>query len=148
MPYNFDELTERRGTGSMKWDVPEGELPMWVADMDFETAPEIREALMKRAAHGIFGYTVVPDAWREAVTGWWERRHGFVMEKDWLVFTTGVVPAISSGVRKLTTVGEKMCWFRHRSTTSFLILSETMAGTSSRTGCSMMERATGLTGRT
>ena len=73
MPYNFDELTERRGTGSMKWDVPEGELPMWVADMDFETAPEIREALMKRAAHGIFGYTVVPDTWREAVTGWWER---------------------------------------------------------------------------
>ena len=108
MPYNFDELTERRGTGSMKWDVPEGELPMWVADMDFETAPEIREALMKRAAHGIFGYTVVPDAWREAVTGWWERRHGFVMEKDWLVFTTGVVPAISSGVRKLTTVGENV----------------------------------------
>ena len=108
MPYNFDELTERRGTGSMKWDVPEGELPMWVADMDFETAPEIREALMKRAAHGIFGYTVVPDAWREAVTGWWERRHGFVMEKDWLVFTTGVVPAISSGIRKLTTVGENV----------------------------------------
>ena len=68
MPYNFDELTERRGTGSMKWDVPEGELPMWVADMDFETAPEIREALMKRAAHGIFGYTVVPDAWREAAS--------------------------------------------------------------------------------
>ena len=63
---------------------------------------------MKRAAHGIFGYTVVPDEWREAVTGWWERRHGFVMEKDWLVFTTGVVPAISSGVRKLTTVGENV----------------------------------------
>lgn len=108
MPYNFDAVTDRRGTNSMKWDVPEQELPMWVADMDFETAPEIREAIKNRAAHGIFGYTVVPDAWREAVTGWWDRRHGFRMEKDWLVFCTGVVPAISSAVRKLTTVGENV----------------------------------------
>ena len=106
--FDFDRLTDRRGSGSMKWDVPEGELPMWVADMDFETAPEITEALVKRAAHGIYGYTTVPEAWREAVTGWWERRHGFRMEKEWLVFTTGVVPAISSAVRKLTTVGENI----------------------------------------
>ena len=108
MVYNFDELTDRRGTGSMKWDVPEGELPMWVADMDFETAPDIRSTLMKRAAHGIFGYTTVPDTWREAIAGWWQRRHDFVMEKDWLVFTTGVVPAISSSVRRLTAVGENV----------------------------------------
>ncbi|WP_125142367.1 MalY/PatB family protein [Clostridium transplantifaecale] len=108
MPYNFDAVTDRRGTNSMKWDVPEQELPMWVADMDFETAPEIREAIKNRADHGIFGYTVVPDAWREAVAGWWDRRHGFKMEKDWLVFCTGVVPAISSAVRKLTTVGENV----------------------------------------
>ena len=108
MVYNFDELTDRRGTGSMKWDVPEGELPMWVADMDFETAPDIRSTLMKRAAHGIFGYTTVPDTWREAIAGWWQRRHVFVMEKYWLVFTTGVVPAISSSVRRLTAVGENV----------------------------------------
>lgn len=108
MSYHFDKLTERRGTGSMKWEVPEDDLPMWVADMDFETAPEIIDALKNRAAHGIFGYTVVPEAWREAVAGWWQRRHGFQMEKDWLVFTTGVVPAISSAVRKLTTVGENV----------------------------------------
>lgn len=108
MVYDFDALTNRRGTNSMKWDVPEQELPMWVADMDFETAPEIREALKKRAEHGIFGYTTVPDAWCEAIIGWWERRHGFRMEKDWLVFCTGVVPAISSAVRKLTTVGENV----------------------------------------
>lgn len=108
MVYNFDALTNRRGTNSMKWDVQEQELPMWVADMDFETAPEIREALKKRVEHGIFGYTTVPDAWREAVAGWWERRHGFRMEKDWLVFCTGIVPAISSAVRKLTTVGENV----------------------------------------
>lgn len=108
MTYNFDKLTDRRGTNSLKWDVVENELPMWVADMDFETAPEITEALKKRAAHGIFGYTVVPDAWKEAVSGWWERRHGFKMEQDWLIFCTGVVPAISSAVRKLTTVGENV----------------------------------------
>ena len=147
MPYNFDELTERLGTGSVKWDVLDGELPMWVADMDFKTAPEITESLMKRAAHGIFGYTVVPDAWREAITGWWERRHGFVMEKEWLVFATGVVPAISSTVRKLTTVGE-MCWSRHRSITFSSILYETIDVISSKTGCSMMDRTTGLTGKT
>jgi len=72
MVYDFDALTNRRGTNSMKWDVPEQELPMWVADMDFETAPEIREALKKRVEHGIFGYTTVPDAWREAIIGWGE----------------------------------------------------------------------------
>lgn len=108
MIYDFDRLTDRRQSNSMKWDVPEQELPMWVADMDFETAPKITEALKKRAAHGIFGYTIVPETWREAVTGWWERRHDFKMEKDWLIFCTGVVPAISSTVRKLTTVGENV----------------------------------------
>lgn len=108
MNYNFDKLTNRRGTNSLKWDVPENELPMWVADMDFETAPEITEALKKRVDHGIFGYTTVPDAWRDAVSSWWERRHGFKMERDWLIFCTGVVPAISSAVRKLTTVGENV----------------------------------------
>ena len=108
MSYHFDKLTQRRGTGSMKWDVPEGELPMWVADMDFETAPEITEAIKKRAEHGIFGYTAAGPDWREAIAGWWERRHGFRMERDWLVFTTGVVCAVSSAVRKLTTVGENV----------------------------------------
>lgn len=108
MPYDFDRQTDRRQSNSMKWDVTEQELPMWVADMDFETAPEIREALKKRVAHGIFGYTIVPETWRQAVTGWWERRHDFKMEKDWLIFCTGVVPAISSIVRKLTTVGENV----------------------------------------
>ena len=106
--YNFDEPTKRRNTYSMKWDVAENELPMWVADMDFRTAPEITESIMKRAAHGIFGYTDVPDAWYQAYINWWKMKYGFVMEKEWLMFCTGVVPAISSIVRKLTTVGEKV----------------------------------------
>lgn len=108
MPYDFDKPVDRRNTHSLKWDVKERELPMWVADMDFQTAPEIRAAIEKRAAHGVFGYSIVPEEWYQAYTGWWGRRHGFSMEKDWLIFCTGVVPAISSMVRKLTTVGENV----------------------------------------
>ena len=108
MPYDFDKPVNRRDTHSMKWDVKEHELPMWVADMDFQTAPEIQAAIQERAAHGVFGYSVVPEEWYQAYMGWWERRHGFSMEKEWLVFCTGVVPAISSMVRKLTTMGENV----------------------------------------
>lgn len=106
--YHFDKVTNRRGTGSLKWDVEERELPMWVADMDFQTAPEIIEEIEKRAAHGIYGYSVVTDDWYGAYQSWWERRHGLRPERDWLIFCTGVVPAISSIVRKLTTPGENV----------------------------------------
>lgn len=108
MKYDFDKVTDRRGTNSLKWDVKENELPMWVADMDFETAPEIKDAIISRAAHGVFGYGVIPDEWYGAYTGWWKRRHGFDMKKEGLIFCTGVIPAISSAVRKLTTPGEKV----------------------------------------
>lgn len=106
--YNFDKLTNRWNTESYKWDIAENELPMWVADMDFETAPEIIAAIQKRAAHGIFGYNMVPDSWYDAYIDWWSHRHGVIFEKDWLIFCTGVVPAISSIVRKMTTVGENV----------------------------------------
>ena len=83
-------------------------LPMWVADMDFQTAPEIIEALEQRVAHGIFGYNVVPDEWYGAICNWWLKRHDFKIQEEWLVFCTGVVPALSSIVRKMTTVGENV----------------------------------------
>lgn len=105
---DFDRMIDRRPWDSMKWNVPEGVLPMWVADMDFEAAPPIREALKKRLEHGIFGYTEVPEAWYAAYQNWWERRHGLKLEKDWLMFVTGIVPAVSSLVRKLTTPNEKV----------------------------------------
>lgn len=108
MKYDFDAGADRRNTNSLKWDVAEHELPMWVADMDFTTAPAVREVIELRASHGVFGYCVVPDSWYEAYMGWWDRRHHFAMEKDWLIFCTGVVPAISSIVRKLTTPAEKV----------------------------------------
>ena len=108
MKWDFDRLVDRRNTGSLKWDVAEGELPMWVADMDFQTAPCVREAIRARAEHGVFGYSIVPEEWYQAYIGWWRDRHGFTMESEWLIFCTGVVPAISSMVRKLTTPAEKV----------------------------------------
>ena len=106
--YNFDEIISRRGTGSEKWDVAENELPMWVADMDFRTAPEIIEALERRVQHGIFGYTGVTPDWYAAYQNWWKTQHGFEIRREWLIFTTGVVPAISSLVRRLTLPAEKV----------------------------------------
>ena len=108
MKYDFDELIDRRQTNSYKWDVSEGELPMWVADMDFKTAPEIIDALIKRAEHGVFGYSTLPDEWYDAYIGWWKNRHGIEYSRDELIFSTGVIPIISSCVRKLTTAGENV----------------------------------------
>lgn len=108
MDFCFDRPVDRRDTGSLKWDVAAGELPMWVADMDFQTAPAVREAILARAKHGVFGYSIVPEEWYQAYISWWRNRHDFTMEQDWLIFCTGVVPAISSMVRKLTTPAEKV----------------------------------------
>lgn len=108
MKYDFDTVVNRRGTDASKWEVGPDELPMWVADMDFQTAPEIREALSRRVEHGVFGYTEVPERWRQAYVNWWKKRHGFAMEGEALIFCTGVIPAISSAVRKLTTPNEKV----------------------------------------
>ncbi len=66
MKYDFDTVINRKNTNSLKWDVKENELPMWVADMDFKTAPEIIASIQKRAEHGIFGYTIIPDEWYRA----------------------------------------------------------------------------------
>ena len=106
--YDFDTPVDRRGTDSIKWDVKDGELPMWVADMDFVTAPSIIDAMRERLEHGIFGYSGIPDDWYRAYIQWWKQRHGFEMDKEWLIFCTGVIPAISSAVRKLTTPNENV----------------------------------------
>ncbi|MBR4467699.1 MAG: aminotransferase class I/II-fold pyridoxal phosphate-dependent enzyme, partial [Clostridia bacterium] len=108
MKYDFDTVYDRRNTGSVKWDVKESELPMWVADMDFKAAPEILEAMEKRVQHGIFGYMDIPDEWYEAYVSWWENRHEFRMDKEGLIFCTGVIAALSSIVRKLTTPNENV----------------------------------------
>lgn len=108
MIFDFDRSNNRRNTNSLKWDVDENELPMWVADMDFQTAPVVIDALNKRVQSGIFGYSVIPDAWKEAIQNWWSKRHLFSIEKDWLIFCTGVVPAITCAVKRLTNVGDNV----------------------------------------
>jgi len=108
MPFDFETVVDRRQTNSVKWDVAENELPMWVADMDFQTAPAITEALIKRAQFGIFGYEEVPETYYQAVADWWATEHDFRPQLEWLMFCTGVVPAISSMVRKMTALGDSV----------------------------------------
>lgn len=109
MKYDFDELLSRRGTNSYKWDGEKDDvLPMWVADMDFHTAPAIVDALRHRVEHGIFGYTRVPDDYYEAVTGWFARRHDWTIEREWIIYTSGVVPAVSAIIKALTVPGDKV----------------------------------------
>ena len=108
MDYQFDRITDRRGTGSVKWDIQENELPMWVADMDFPAAPCIRRAIEARAAHGVFGYSTLPDAWYDAYRNWWGTHHSLAVSREELIFTIGVIPAISTAVRKFTTPAEKI----------------------------------------
>lgn len=81
---------------------------MWVADMDFEVAPAIVEALQKKVDHKIFGYTEASEEWAKAYISWWKRRHGFEIDKEWLIFCTGVIPALSSLVRRLTLPAENV----------------------------------------
>lgn len=108
MMYDFDTIVARRGTNSYKWDSAPNDdiLPMWVADMDFRTAPPIVEALAQRVQHGIFGYTKVPDTYYNAVTGWFTRRHGWQIEKQWIIYTSGVVPALSAIIKAMTVPGD------------------------------------------
>jgi cystathionine beta-lyase len=108
MKFDFDKPTERRNTGSVKWDIPENELPMWIADMDFETAPAVREAIEETAKRGIFGYSTLPDEYFAAASDFWHSRYGYRFDPSWMVFVNGVVGAISSMVRKLTTPGENV----------------------------------------
>ena len=109
MKYNFDELIERRGTGCVKWDESLNDvIPLWVADMDFSVAPAILEAIRQRAKHPVFGYTFVQDDYYESVISWFNRRHGWTIQREWMLYTTGVVPAMSCVIKALTMPGEKV----------------------------------------
>lgn len=108
MEYNFDEMTVRRGTASYKWD-SDGRadmIPLWVADMDFRTAPCIVEALQKRVAQGIFGYVKVPESYYESLGRWFDERHGWNISRESVIYTSGVVPALSAIIKALAKPGE------------------------------------------
>lgn len=105
--FDFDAAVERRGTCSYKWDTTaDGVLPMWVADMDFKTAPVIIEALRRRVDHGVFGYTAVPDEYYKAVDNWFSRRHGYHVARESVIYVPGVVPAVSAIIKALVKPGE------------------------------------------
>lgn len=108
MKYNFDKLTDRTKQYSLKWDIKENELPMWVADMDFEVAEPIVNALNNRLNQKIFGYNIIPSSWYDSIISWWERKHHYLMKKEDILFSTGVVPSISSVVRRLTLPAENV----------------------------------------
>lgn len=116
--FDFETPLDRRGSGSYKWDadLPEGVvlrpeqrervIPLWVADMDFPAAPCILDALRRRVEHGVFGYTRVPDSYYEAVIRWFMERHGLPLRREWIQYTTGVVPALSAVIKALASPGE------------------------------------------
>jgi len=123
MNYNFDDIIARRGTGCVKWDesptvlggsaveslsAEPALIPLWVADMDFAVSPAIQEAVKQRAAHPVFGYTHVQDDYYEAVMSWFRRRHQWTIQREWILYTTGVVPAMSVAIKALTMPGERV----------------------------------------
>lgn len=110
MKYDFDKIVPRRGTNSVKWDVAkeDGVIPMWVADMDFQAAPCIRQALKERMDHGVFGYTLVPNSYYESIISWFDKRHQWHIDRNWILYTSGVVPAISAIIKALTEPGDKV----------------------------------------
>lgn len=108
MKYDFDKLTDRKNTNSLKWNVAEGELPMWVADMDFETAPAVKAEILKTAKHGIFGYSITTDAYFKAYADFFRERYGAPFTPDAMVYVSGVVAALSSIVRRVTNPGENV----------------------------------------
>lgn len=109
MTYNFDEIIERRGTGSIKWSsADEGVLPMWVADMDFKTAPEIRESLSKKVAEGLFGYSSIPDEFYNAIIYWWESMYRYPIQKDKILPGPGLIPTLSAVLRTFVKSGENI----------------------------------------
>jgi cystathionine beta-lyase len=114
MRYNFDEIVDRRNTNSIKWDFMEdffGEkeaIPLFIADMDFKTSPAIIDALVKRAEHGVFGYTGGRDDYSSAVTGWFKRRRGWDVKPEWLVWSPHVMLSIYIATELFSQPGEKV----------------------------------------
>ena len=114
MKYNFDEIIERKNTACIKWDFSkefigaDDVLPMWVADMDFRVPDCVSRAIKARAEHEIFGYSARPESYYNSIIGWLHRRHNWKIEKDWIIFSPGIVPAINLAVLSLTKPAEEI----------------------------------------
>ena len=108
MKYDFESVIERKGTNSLKWDLFDDDFPMWVADMDFKVAPAIQHAILERANHPVYGYTIVANELFEAYANWWARRYDFRMSREDMLYSMGVMPSISSIIRCLTCEGDNI----------------------------------------
>lgn len=114
MNYNFDEIIDRKGTNSVKWDAVEGRwgrndlIPMWVADMDFRTAPFVVEALRERLEHEVLGYTFACKEWAESIINWLKERHGWTIREEMLTFTPGIVRGLAFAIQCFTEKGDKV----------------------------------------
>ena len=106
--YDFQSITDRHNTDCVKWDMFGDDIPMWVADMDFKVAPAIQDAILKRANHPIYGYTIVSDELFKAYIDWWDNRYNFKMKKEDMLYSIGVMPSIASMIRCLTNVGDEI----------------------------------------
>ncbi|MBT2689443.1 pyridoxal phosphate-dependent aminotransferase [Bacillus sp. ISL-47] len=112
--FNFHQKIARENTASVKWDMTKAVfgttdvLPMWVADMDFQPPEEVKKALEERLDHGIFGYTYAPDSTAEAIVQWLKQRHSWEIEKDWILYSTGVVPSIATAIQAFTEKDDKV----------------------------------------
>jgi cystathionine beta-lyase len=112
LKFDFDKVIDRTGTESLKWVYPrkvlkvEDAIPMWVADMDFEAPPAVIEAIRRRAAHGVYGYPLIPPSFWQAAIDWLGRRHGWDVRKDWMAKSPGIVPALNYAVRAFTKPGD------------------------------------------
>ena len=104
--YNFDVIIDRKNTNCVKWSGEDFEIPMWIADMDFETLPEVKQAILNKANVAAYGYTYVPTSYFSAYRKWWEEVHNVLFKEEWMIFSNGIVAAISSIIRKLTNVGD------------------------------------------
>lgn len=114
MKYNFDEIIDRTGTDCVKWDYyreflkEDDLLPLWVADSDFECPPKVKEAIVSRASHGIYGYSSPPDSYYDSILNWTETRYNWKIKRDWLSYSPGIVTALNILVQALTKPGEKI----------------------------------------
>ena len=108
MKYDFKTVVNRRHTDSVKWNVQDNELPMSIADMDFKTAPEIILAMQEKLKLGAFGYEEAGEDYFNAVSSWYQLEHGVNADPTWMIFVTGVVPAISSIVRRISHIGDNV----------------------------------------
>lgn len=106
--YNFDVIIDRKNTNCVKWSGDQFEIPMWIADMDFETLPEVKQAILNKANVAAYGYAYVPTEYFTAYRKWWEELHNVSFKEEWMIFSNGIVAAISSIIRKLTNVGDSI----------------------------------------